>query len=66
MSGLGQFSNGGPPLNDPAAPAPKTTPLPEVKLEPINPVPGPRLAPGTLMATPTLVAAEPKKNEGSI
>jgi hypothetical protein len=62
ISGLGQFSNGGPPLNDPT-PTPTPTPLPP--MEPINPVPGPQLAPGTLMGT-IMPTGEPKKNEGSL
>jgi hypothetical protein len=63
-SGLGQFTNGGPPLNDPAPePTPKPTPLPP--MAPINLEPGPQLAAGTVMGTiaPTI---EPKKNEGSL
>lgn len=55
LAAAGQYSNGGPPLNDPAP-----TPLPP--MEPINPVPGPQLAPGTLMGTIT----EPKKNESAL
>lgn len=62
LSEIGQYSNGGPPLDDEPE---TTTPTPLPPLGPINPIPGPRLAPGTLMGTVVSSQGEPKKNEGS-
>jgi hypothetical protein len=63
MQEFATHTNGGPALDDPKPPTPTPTPLPP--MEPINPVPGPQLAPGTVIGT-IIPTVEPKKNEGSL